>query len=209
MSRLMTTCLKGLTVILPVGVTVYIIYWLAVSAEALLGGPMEWVLPEGWYVPGTGIVAGLAAVFVVGVLTGLWVFRRVVAWAEGLLEQIPLVKSLYGAVKDLMGFFATSQGAGAGRVVMVTVAPKVRLLGLVTRREFGDLAAGFAGEDDVAVYLPMSYQIGGFTVVVPRSAVAPLEMSAEEAMRLAMTAGVTTERQAPGLPRGGGATSAD
>jgi len=209
MSRLVKTCLKGLTVILPVGVTAYIVYWLAVSAEALLGGLMKLVLPVGWYVPGTGIVAGLAAVFAVGVLTGLWVFRRLFTWAERLLEQIPLVKSLYGAVKDLMGFFAASKGGGAGRVVMVSVTPEVRLLGLVTRREFGDLPAGFAGEEDVAVYLPMSYQIGGFTVVVPRSAVAPVEMSAEEAMRLAMTASVSTEKQAPGLPGDGGARSAD
>jgi len=202
MRALVKTGLKGLTVILPIGVTAYIIYWLAVSAEALLGGLLKLALPNGWYVPGTGIVAGLVLIFTVGVLTGLWVFRKLFEFAENLVGRIPLVKSLYGAVRDLMSFFSTSQrGAGAG-VVMVTVADKVRLLGLVTRQDYSDLPKGFGREGDVTVYLPMSYQLGGFTVVVPRSAVQPLEMSAEEAMRLALTAGLSPEKQPGRLPKG-------
>ncbi len=202
MKTVMKTFLKGLTVILPIGVTAYIFYWLAVSAESLLGGLMRAVLPKAWYVRGTGIVVGLAFIFGVGILTGLWVFQRLFEWGEVLLEKIPLVKSLYGGVKDLMGFFSSSQKDAANRVVMVTVAENVRLLGFVTREDFGDLPEGFGTEGEVSVYLPMSYQIGGFTVVVPRSAVTPIDMSAEDAMRLAMTAGMSTEKQAARLTKG-------
>jgi len=202
MKTVMKTFLKGLTVILPIGVTAYIVYWLAVSAESLLGGVARALLPEGWYVPGTGIVVGLAFIFGVGILTGLWAFRRLFEWAELLVEKTPLVKSLYGGVKDLMGFFASSQKDAANRVVMVTVAENVRLLGFVTREDFGDLPEGFGTEGEVSVYLPMSYQIGGFTVVVPRAAVKPIDMSAEDAMRLAMTAGMSTEKQATRLTKG-------
>lgn len=201
MKTLMKTFLKGLTVILPIGVTAYIIYWLAVSAESLLGGLLRVVLPGGWYVPGTGIVAGLALIFGVGTLMGLWVFQKLFQWAEILVEKIPLIKSLYGGVKDLMSFFSTSQKDGSHRVVMVTVAENVRLLGFITRDDFSDLPEGFGSEGEVSVYLPMSYQIGGFTVVVPRSAVKPIDMSTEEAMRLAMTAGLSTEKQAERLPK--------
>jgi len=202
MKTVVKTFLKGLTVILPIGVTAYIVYWLAVSAESLLGGVARTVLPEGWYLPGTGIVVGLAFIFGVGILTGLWVFQRLFEWAEVLVEKTPLVKSLYGGVKDLMSFFSSSQKDAANRVVMVTLAENVRLLGFVTREEFGDLPEGFAAEGEVSVYLPMSYQIGGFTVVVPRSAVTPIDMSAEDAMRLAMTAGMSTEKRGAALPKG-------
>ena len=202
MKTVVKTFLKGLTVILPIGVTAYIVYWLAVSAESLLGGVARAVLPEGWYVPGTGIVVGLAFIFGVGILTGLWVFQKLFEWAEVLVEKTPLVKSLYGGVKDLMSFFASSQKDTANRVVMVTLAENVRLLGFVTRENFTDLPEGFAAEGEVSVYLPMSYQIGGFTVVVPRSAVKPIDMSAEDAMRLAMTAGMSTEKQPARLTKG-------
>lgn len=201
MKTLIKTFLKGLTVILPLGVTAYIVYWLAVSAESLLGGLLGSVLPEGWYLPGTGIVTGLVLIFGVGMLTGLWVFQKLFQWAERALERIPLVKSLYRGMKDLMGFFASSRGKVAHRVVMVNLAPNLRLLGLITRQDFSDLPQGFGGEDEVAVYLPMSYQIGGFTVLLPRTAVTPIEMSAEDAMRLAMTAGMSIEK-VPATPKG-------
>lgn len=201
MKTLVKTFLKGLTVILPLGVTAYIIYWLAVSAESLLGGLLQAVLPEGWYVPGTGIVTGLALIFGVGMLTGLWIFEKLFQWAERVLEQIPLVKSLYRGVKDLMGFFASSQGEAIHRVVMVNLPGNLRLLGFLTRQDFSDLPAGFGRADQVAVYLPMSYQIGGFTVLLPRSAVTPIDMSAEDAMRFAMTGGMSLEKPGPPTPQ--------
>jgi uncharacterized membrane protein len=78
-----------------------------------------------------------------------------------------------------------------GQVVMVTVGqPSVRLLGFVTREDFSDCPEGMGGEDKVAVYLPMSYQIGGYTVNVPRSCVEPIDMSFQDAMRYALTAGM-------------------
>jgi uncharacterized membrane protein len=66
----------------------------------------------------------------------------------------------------------------------------LRLIGFITREDFGDLPVGIGGDDAVAVYLPMSYQIGGFTTMVPRSAVQPVDMSIEQAMRFAVTAGM-------------------
>jgi len=198
MRTLAKTFLKGLTVILPIGVTAYIVWWIAVSAESVMGRVMEAVLPENvTYIPGTGIVFGLAGVFIVGILAGLWAFQKLFEWAESALERIPLVKSLYGGVKDLMGFFSSSGAGAAHRVVMVTVAENVRLLGILTREDLTELPQGFGSRDEVAVYLPMSYQIGGFTVIVPRTKTTPVDLSAENAMRLAMTAGIGAEKHRP------------
>jgi uncharacterized membrane protein len=65
-------------------------------------------------------------------------------------------------------------------------------MGFVTRREFGDMPAGVGREGEVAVYLPMSYQIGGYTVFLPREQAVPVLMSREEAMKFILTAGLKT-----------------
>jgi uncharacterized membrane protein len=185
----------GLATIVPVVVTVYCLVWLGKEAEfasrALLdklelpGGAPDW--------PGLGIAVAVAFVLLVGLLMRAYVVRRLFGVAEAILERIPLVKTLYGSLRDLMGFFAATSGERqASQVVMVRLgATEVRLLGLLTREDFADLPAGLGGRDTVAVYLPMSYQLGGFTAMVPRSAVEPVAMSMEDAMRFAVTAGMT------------------
>ena len=66
----------------------------------------------------------------------------------------------------------------------------MRLLGFLTRSDFSDMPKGVGNEDEMAVYLPMSYQVGGYTVLIPRKRVTPVPMSREEAMRFVLTAGL-------------------
>jgi uncharacterized membrane protein len=184
--------LKGLAAVLPIAVTLYVLYWLGSTAESLLGRGLKMLIPGSLYWPGMGVLAGLALVFVIGALMNAWLFRTVFRWGERLLERIPLVKALYGSVRELMGFFSGSDKKTMSKAVMVAVGnTSLRLIGFITREDFRDLPAGIGGDDTVAVYLPMSYQIGGFTTMVPRSAVQPIDMSIEQAMRFAVTAGMS------------------
>jgi uncharacterized membrane protein len=66
-----------------------------------------------------------------------------------------------------------------------------QLLGFVTRESFTNIPLNPSAEDPVAVYLPMSYQIGGYTLYLPRACLTPVDMPFEEAMRMAVTAGVS------------------
>jgi uncharacterized membrane protein len=89
------------------------------------------------------------------------------------------------------------------QVVAVTLpGTSWRLLGFVTRAEFTDLPAGIGTASEVAVYLPMSYQVGGYTVIVPREAVRAIEMSREEAMKFILTAGLKSASPAVEPPGG-------
>jgi uncharacterized membrane protein len=184
--------LKGLAAVLPIVVTIYVLYWLGTTAESLLGRGLKMLIPGSLYWPGMGVVAGLVLVLVIGVLMNAWLFRKVFRWGERLLERIPLVKAVYGSVRDLMGFFSGSDKKTMRKAVMVAVGnTPLRLVGFITREDFSGLPAGIGGDDTVAVYLPMSYQIGGFTTMVPRSAVQLIDMSIEQAMRFAVTAGMS------------------
>lgn len=193
--RLSRYFITGLIAVVPVVVTLALLWWLGSGAETILGGMIRRVVPERIYVPGMGIAAGLAIILLVGMLVNAWFFGRLFRWLDGLMNRIPLVKTVYGALRDLMGFVGGKQAARFGQVVAVDLdQPPVRLIGFVTREDFTGLPAALGEDDRVAVYLPMSYQIGGYMLLVPRAALIPLDMSLEEAMRFSITAGMSMNK---------------
>ena len=130
-------------------------------------------------------------IFVVGVLMRAYIVRRLFRFTENLLLQLPLIKTIYAALRDFFGLFAGQDDQVALQVVTVTLpGTDMRLMGFVTRDHFSDLPEGVASEGEVAVYLPMSYQIGGYTLFMPRSQIKPVDMSREQAMRFVLTAGL-------------------
>lgn len=190
--------LQGLATLLPVSLTVYAVWWLAVSAESLMGRLVKHWIHEEAYHPGMGIAAGIAAIFSLGILMNFWVVRRVVGFGEAALARIPLVKTIYNAVRDMVGLFHDASGQKPGNTVAVLeLQDGRRMLGFLTREDCRGLPAELAGEDYVAVYLPMSYQIGGYTAYVPRASVTPIDLDFEAGMRLAVTAGAGMHEAAP------------
>ena len=194
--------LTGLAAVVPAAVTLYLLVWLALTAEAVLGSLIRAVMPAAWYWPGMGVGAAVALIFVVGLMANAWVFGTLLRLAERGLERIPLVKTVFGGVRDLFAFVTGGQQTGLSRTVHVALTPDIGLIGFVTRDDVDGLAPDDQREGRVAVYLPMSYQIGGFTVLVPRALATPLDIPAQDALRLILTAGMTSPGQpaAPGAP---------
>ena len=185
----MRVLLRGLALVLPVVLTIYVLCWVGAKAESVLGD----LIPQAYYEPGMGIAAGLVLVFAVGILTSFWLFDWLFAWAERQISRIPLVGTLYASIKDLAGFLPGGRkGPGFKEVVVANIAGS-RLIGMVTREDFSDLPKALHGKDEVLVYFPMSYQLGGFTVWVPRSAVTTVDLTVAEGMRFAMTGGMSTK----------------
>lgn len=186
--------LTGVLTVLPVLATVYLLIWLFTTAESFLGKPLRWLVPDGYYRGGMGLLVGIVVIFVVGVLMRAYIVRRVFAFSERILLEIPLIKTIYAALRDFFGMFAAQSDREALQVVTVTLpGSNMRLMGFVTRDEFSDVPEGIAEQGDVAVYLPMSYQVGGYTVFMPRSQLSPIQMPREQAMRFILTAGLKSK----------------
>ncbi len=183
------TLLTGFITLLPIVLTVYLLYWLAVSSEQVMGSALRWALPDTTYFPGLGMLAGLLVVFIVGLLMKAYVVRQIFAFGEQVLYQLPLIKSIYRGIRDFFDFFSPKK-EGLGQVVAVTYND-IEMIGFITQEDQQRLPESFREQDKVLVYLPMSYMIGGFTMFVPREHVRPLKMSMEEAMRFVLTAGIT------------------
>lgn len=187
--------LKGLAVTIPVALTLAIAWWLATSAETLLGGVLMRILPEGWYIPGMGLVSTMALILLVGLLSHVIIFQRLFEWGESVLARLPLIKTIYSALKDFFGYFSPGAEQSFSKVVMVKLpGHDFEAMGFVTRETFDDLPLEPQAEEPVAVYLPMSYQIGGYTLYLPRKSLTPVNLPFEDAMRLAVTGGVTRNR---------------
>jgi len=181
--------LKGLVTILPIGLTVYFVYWLGVTTESLLSRPLKLVVGEGLYFPGMGLITGFLLLFLVGLAVNAFLVRRLLGFGEDLLLRVPVVKTVYSAIRDMTRLVNTDKKKGdLDRVVTLDLGFG-KLIGFVTQEHASTLGIG-GGDDLVAVYLPMSYQIGGYTVYLPRSRVTETDLSVEAAMRIVLTGGV-------------------
>src|ERR687895_357453 len=140
----------GLLTLLPIIVTIYVTLWLLTVLERFFGKQVMFLIPDEWYRTGMGLVVAIVVVFLVGLLMHGILFRRLFGWAEKVLLEIPLVRSVYAALRDLLGLFAQHKEPSL-QVVSIDLPGNLRVLGFVTRAEFGDAPSGIARGDEVAV----------------------------------------------------------
>jgi len=135
MKQLGGILLKGLVTILPIGLTVYFVYWLGVTTESLLSKPIKLVIDDANYFPGLGLVVGFLLLFIVGLAVNAFIVRRVLGVGEELLLRVPVVKTVYSAIRDMTRLVNTDKKKGElDRVVTIDVGPG-RLLGFVTQEK--------------------------------------------------------------------------
>ncbi len=184
--------LTGLITLLPVILTLYLLYWFVVTTETMLGGIIRSLVSDDFYKPGMGVVAGLIVAFLVGLIMQTFIARQLLSAIERLVKRLPVVKSIYLSIRDLLDYFSSEKKQDFEQVVSVTINENgMQVIGLVTQADMDQMPEGLNQQENLLVYIPMSYGIGGFAVLVPRSATKPIKMSMEDAMRFTLTAGVT------------------
>ena len=196
MRDLTRTFFTGLVAILPIMITVALLWWIGSTLEQVLGGMLQAILPELLYFPGLGIFVGLVLILALGFLLRAYLVRGLFDWLEGLMERIPVVKTIHGTVRDVTRLLSGDIHERFGQAVLVSFpGTDFKLVGFITREDFTGLPDNLGGEDTIAVYTPMSYQIGGYTLMLPRERVETLDLSLEDAMRYALTAGVSARKE--------------
>lgn len=193
---------RGLLTALPLGLTVYLVYVFLSWSESLAIRLIRPFIGE-YYFPGLGLVLGVAGIFLLGVLMSQRWVGRLFGLVELPFTNLPVVKSIYSSLKSFADYFSPQQAQAGGQTVVILRLPDqpLELVGLVTRSSLEGLPEGFLPGDRVAVYLPMGYMIGGYTVFVPRAWVQPIAMSVEEAMRASLFAWMSPPPAGPTTPR--------
>ena len=186
-----TALVRGLVVVLPIGFTVWLLWWIGSSTEALLQRAILLVVPPEHYLPGMGIAAALVLLLAAGTLFNALLVQSALASWERFLDRIPVVKTIYGASRDFVKLIPSGGQRRDLRRVVLARFGEAQVIGFVTQDDAAEL--GIVPEEDrlVAVYFPMSYQIGGYTALLPRSRLVTLEIPVEAAMRMVLTGGVS------------------
>ncbi len=185
--------LSGLLIIIPLGVTVFIVYRIG-SLIDLTGRVIlrKLTLNPDYMFSGLGAIFLLVSIYLLGLLTRLWFFQTGYRKFEAILTRLPGIKTIYESVRDLMKLFGGDSGK-MGRVVQYTQpGTDITMLGILTNENPVDISE-VSGEKKVAVYLPYAYMIGGPTVYVSPDNVKDVCMTVEQALKIAAIANVTSD----------------
>lgn len=189
MKHITTTFFKGLFTLLPLMLSVYVFIWFLSAMENMSRATILTFLPDFLYLPGMGVAVVFVVIYIFGVVVDrpltLWLFGMV----EGLFRGVPVIKTVYVAIKDFTEYLKPGRDRKSNQVVLVRFpGVEIEMIGLMTRDSLRDMPEPVTKTDRVAVYFPMSYQFGGATMFIPRAWVHPTDLSVESAMRSIITA---------------------
>ncbi|WP_407174513.1 DUF502 domain-containing protein [Bradyrhizobium sp. STM 3562] len=197
MGRLRNYFLTGLVVTGPVAITLYLTWWFVTWVDGLvrpfvpIAYRPETYLPFG--VPGSGLVVAVVALTLLGFLTANLIGRTLLDLGERILGRIPAVRAIYRAMKQVFETLFSGKGSSFRRVGLVEFpSPGMWSIVLISQPPSADVANSLPGQEEhISVFLPCSPNpTTGFFFYVPKSRIIEVEMSAEEAATLIMSAGV-------------------
>lgn len=179
--------IAGFFVMVPLVISVAALVWIFGIIDGFTAPVSERVL--GRMVPGLGILITLLVVLLAGILATNVIGRRVLARTESWLMRVPVFRTVYAPVKQLVVAFSPDNEYGFKRVVMVEDPNRGMLMGFLTK-EF-TVERGTGPEALVAVYVPTNHLYLGDIVLCPRSRVFFPDVSVEEGIRIFLTGGMS------------------
>lgn len=192
MKRTLQYLFKGLAILLPIVVTFALLQWLLVTIESWLKPIWTTLLSESSYFPGLAFISFLAIALLIG-FSSRWNFIDSLWQLPGkLMNRLPLLRSLYGTINDVFEMMSGKNFAEESVVLVTLPGSNLRLIGIVTKKSGikGDRLSELMNEDQVAVFLPMSYNVGGYMVIVPGDCVESLTMKPADALQLTISGGL-------------------
>ncbi len=176
----------GFFVTVPLVISVTAIIWLFRQVDGFLG-PLyaKWLGRE---VPGLGLATILLGVLLIGAFAGNVLGKRLLARAEYYLLRVPVFKTIYAPVKQLVVAFSPDNEYGFKRVVLVEDTARGFVLGFLTREFTVDRGKG--PEPLIAVYVPTNHLYLGDVLICPRNHVSYPDITVEQGIRIFLTGGM-------------------
>ncbi len=177
---------QGVLVLVPIALTLYLVVYGVLWIDSGVNDLIEKIVDRRF--PGVGVPLVLAVIFITGWLVQLWLFRKLWRLADWIFEKLPLVKSIYTAIRDTLAFLFGGQESFDTVVYLEIPGADMGVLGFVTNENPGE-KTGLEMDDRVAVYIPMAFNVGGYTLYIPRDQLKPVKMSVEGAMAFVLSGG--------------------
>ena len=176
MNWLIKNFLRGLVIVVPIALTLYLLYEAFVRIDRLLN----------MRTPGVGFAIMIVAIIAIGAVASNFFVKKFLRLTETIFTRAPLVRLVYASIRDLLEAFVGDKKR-FDQPVAVTITEGVRTLGFVTQDDLGFLSM----PGQIAVYLPFSYSMAGSVIVVPRARVQPLTIASSALMAFVVSGGVS------------------
>ena len=202
MTALKRYFLTGLLILVPLGITFWVLTALfAFMDQSLLLLPQAW-RPEVWLgvsIPGLGLILTAMVIVLTGLLATNLIGQRLVAFWEGLVTRIPVVKSIYGSVKQVSDSLLSGSGMAFKKVLLVRY-PHPDAWSLAFQTNVPDEVASQLDDEYVAVFIPTTPSpVNGFYFYLRRDAVIELDMSVDAAFKAIVSMGVVATPIKPAI----------
>ena len=193
--------LTGLAVVIPAGLTIYILFFIIHMMDSLLQ-----IVPEGYrpdnllhfHIPGMGVIVTVLLIFICGLVTTSYFGHRLVQFGERIVGKIPFVRSVYQAIKRVADGLLMDKAQSFKKVVIVEYPRHgIYTIGFITGTPNGEIQEQLQQDRlYVGVYLPCALTpTTGVFVMVPRDELIEVNMSVEEAFTLIISAGIVTPQE--------------
>jgi uncharacterized membrane protein len=181
----------GLLLVIPVGITIFILRFLFNLADGILGNYLrriaDMVFGEGHYIPGLGMITGIFVIYLTGLLASNVLGKRMVGYGDRLFSRIPFVKSIYLASKQLMEVFSR-KGKGTFQRAVYVDFPKE---GSYSIAFITNEVMSVSGKKYYTAFIPTSPNpTSGYVLILEENQVYPTFFSVEEAMKIIMSGGM-------------------
>lgn len=191
-ARLRNYFLAGVLITAPIAITLYVTWSLVDYIDAAVTGLLPAAMNPRTYldVPGVGIVILAIFLTLVGFVTANYLGRMTVRVGEGILNRMPVIRSFYGAVKQIFETVLSKQTQSFREVVMVEYPRKdMWALGFVIGRAPPEVQSKME-EEIYSVFIPTMSFTSGYLVFVPRKDMMKVDMTIEEALKMIVSGGI-------------------
>ncbi len=190
--------ITGLLVLLPLVMTVYLIWYLFIFLDNLSSPIFTYLL--GRDIPGIGVMFAIGVIFIVGLLTTNILGKKIIDLGEYILLKIPLFRNIYLSIKRILDGIFTTNNASFKKAVMFEYPRKgIYQIGFLTK-ESSNLFEKITGEKMYNVFLPTTPNpTSGMFIMVPIKEVYELNISVEEALKLIISGGILSPAEKPGI----------
>lgn len=192
MKFLLRNFAKGLLTIVPIILVIYIIVKIFNFLDSILGNTLKPYMEEA-YIPGIGILITLALITLFGWLSTKYLTGKLIVLMDRLLERIPLVKTLYSVIKDTFESFLGEKKSFSKVALVKMPNTEMKVIGFVTSEEVE--AFNSVLKDHIAVYIPQTFQVAGFTFLIHKDDIQFLDVQPEDAMKFVLSGGVASSKQ--------------
>ena len=194
LARFRSWFLTGLLVTAPVLLTVYITWTAVQLIDNQVAGLLPWVSQNSFTsLPGVGLIIGVVLITLIGAVAAGFLGRWIIRLGESILNRMPVVRSIYGAIKQILETVISTQSDAFREVILVEYPRRgMWVIGFVTGSTKEEVARRMDGEM-VNVFVPTTPNpTSGFLLFCPRDEVIFMDMSVEDAVKLVVSGGIVT-----------------